>query len=585
MFVRKKSDVGIRSLRLTLCTAALAAAMSAGVAVTPFMTIPAYAAKNDDEEKDYSISEVWWSDDDDRAVAEWEKAESSTKYKVQLYRTNLNNPVGKVVSTSGSSHDFSSAISQKGTGNYFFVVTPVKGGDELAETSDMLEVDSEVMSGIRAALKEKKKATDAEKLEGGPRWVMNPTGTWKYLKADGTYAKSAWEQIEGKWYYFGSDNLMMTGWQKIRNYWYYLGDDGACWMNTTTPDGYTVNESGIWIDPATGQAVTASASSGSSSSSESKELETVKLSLKESGSDPGKIRKVDVGASSNVKVNEVSFSEPYENWTIGKNVTITVSVTASGNNRFGSKTKYSLGSTTFQGSTGDEQNRTLTFLYSPKMTLETPSGLYITSDQILKWNKVPNAAQYKVVLTYVNDEDNKTSKTLTVTKPEADLSEYIGMYTEISVKVTAQGTRSSKSGKSGSKSNSSLQDSAAATIEDIDSFVETNTMDGKFSSVGDSLTYKDESGEKLTGWQQLAGSWYFFGSDGKAAGPGWYQDTEGGNLWYYFDENHCMVTGKKTIDGVEYFLNDGSNTSLPMGAWVEETAQETTETQAAEGTQ
>ncbi len=565
MIIRRYRTRMNRSLRLTVFLAALAIAAS-GTAAAPLVTIQAYAAT--DDEKDYTVSDAWWSDDEDRAIAEWEKAEDSTKYKVQLYRTNLSNPVGKEISTGGSSHDFSSAISQKGTGNYFFTVIPVKGGAELTVTSDTLEVDSETMSAIRASLKEKKAAASAEKLEGGPRWVMNPTGTWKFLKADGTYIKSAWEQIEGKWYYFGSDSLMVTGWQKIRNYWYYFGDDGACWMNTTTPDGFTVNESGIWIDPATGQAISTSGSS-SSQSAAAEELATVKLSLKESGSAAGTIRKVDVGAASNVKVNEVSFSEPYENWTIGKNVTITVSVSATGNHKFGSKTKYSLGSTAFQGSTGDEINRVLTFVYSPKMQLATPDGLYITSDMVLKWNKVPHAAQYKVVLSYINDEDAKASKTLTVSKPEADLSEYAGFYTDISVKVTAQG---SKSSKSSGKSNSSLIDSAAASIENLDSFIESNTMDGKFSSVGGNLSYKDESGEKLTGWQQLAGSWYYFSSDGKAVGPGWWQDTEGGNLWYYFDDNHCMVTGKKTIDGVEYFLNDGSNTALPMGAWVEESS-------------
>jgi len=568
MIIRRYRTRMNRSLRLTVFLAALAIAAS-GTAAAPLVTIPAYAASGD--EKDYTVSDAWWSDDEDRAIAEWEKAEDSTKYKVQLYRTSLSNPVGKEISTGGSSHDFSSAISQKGTGNYFFVVIPVKGGEELAVTSDTLEVDSETMSAIRASLKEKKAAASAEKLEGGPRWVMNPTGTWKFLKADGTYIKSAWEQIEGKWYYFGSDNLMVTGWQKIRNYWYYFGDDGACWMNTTTPDGFTVNESGIWIDPATGQAISTSGSSSSSGSAAAAELTTVKLSLKESGSAAGTIRKVDVGAASNVKVNEVSFSEPYENWTIGKNVTITVSISATGNHKFGSKTKYSLGSTAFQGSTGDEANRVLTFVYSPKMQLATPDGLYITSDMVLKWNKVPHAAQYKVVLSYINDEDAKASKTLTVSKPEADLSDYAGFYTDISVKITAQG---SKSSKSSSKSSSSVIDSAAASIENLDSFIESNTMDGKFSSVGGNLSYKDESGEKLTGWQQLAGFWYYFGSDGKAVGPGWWQDEEGGNLWYYFDDNHCMVTGKKTIDGVEYFLNDGSNTALPVGAWVEESSAE-----------
>ncbi|MBQ7174172.1 MAG: hypothetical protein IJR62_01760 [Lachnospiraceae bacterium] len=566
-----------RILRGTLCMGALALSLAAAVSVTPLFSMQSYAAKDDDDEKDYSIDDAAWADDDGRAIAEWEKAESSTKYRVQLYRTSTKYPVGKEISTGSDSHDFSSAISQKGTGNYFFIVTPVKGGKDLAVTSDILEVDSDYMSELRAALKEKKESKSAASMEGGPRWVMNPTGTWKYLKADNTWAKNGWEQIDGKWYYFGSDNLMKTGWQKVRNYWYYLGDDGACWMNTTTPDGYTVNESGVWVDPETGKTITNY--SGTAAAPVSTDINEVKLSLKESSAEAGSIRKAEVGSGSNVKVNEVNFSEPYENWAIGRNVTITVNVSAADNYKFTTTTKYSLGSATFQGSTGDEYNRVLTFSYSPKMTLETPDGLYITSDMVLKWNKVPNAVQYKVVLSYLNDEDTKSSKTLTVTKPEADLSEYAGMYSEVSVKVTAQG---SKTSKSGSKTNSSLQDSAAATIEDLDAFIETNTMDGKFSSTGGSLSYKDESGSKLKGWQQLAGIWYYFDESGNAAGPGWFQDTEGGNLWYYFDSNHGMVTGKVTDNGVEYFLNDGSNPDLPVGAWVETQPQEAQETQEAQ---
>ena len=248
-----------RILRGTLCMGALALSLAAAVSVTPLFSMQSYAAKDDDDEKDYSIDDAAWADDDGRAIAEWEKAESSTKYRVQLYRTSTKYPVGKEISTGSDSHDFSSAISQKGTGNYFFIVTPVKGGKDLAVTSDILEVDSDYM--------------------------RNPTGTWKYLKADNTWAKNGWEQIDGKWYYFGSDNLMKTGWQKVRNYWYYLGDDGACWMNTTTPDGYTVNESGVWVDPETGKTITNY--SGTAAAPVSTDINEVKLSLKESSAEAG----------------------------------------------------------------------------------------------------------------------------------------------------------------------------------------------------------------------------------------------------------------------------------------------------------
>ena len=50
---------------------------------------------------------------------------------------------------------------------------------------------------------------------------------------------------------------MLKGWQRIpgaddKYKWYYLNPEpgslqGACFVNTTTPDGYTVNEKGEWV--------------------------------------------------------------------------------------------------------------------------------------------------------------------------------------------------------------------------------------------------------------------------------------------------------------------------------------------------
>lgn len=37
------------------------------------------------------------------------------------------------------------------------------------------------------------------------------------------------------------------GWQKINGNWYYYNSDSAPLVDTITPDGYKVNENGIWI--------------------------------------------------------------------------------------------------------------------------------------------------------------------------------------------------------------------------------------------------------------------------------------------------------------------------------------------------
>lgn len=68
------------------------------------------------------------------------------------------------------------------------------------------------------------------KAESG--WKQDSTGWW-YQNADGSYPKSTWQLIDGKYYYFNEAGYMLA--------------------NTTTPDGYRVDESGAWIQGASAE--------------------------------------------------------------------------------------------------------------------------------------------------------------------------------------------------------------------------------------------------------------------------------------------------------------------------------------------
>lgn len=57
-------------------------------------------------------------------------------------------------------------------------------------------------------------------------WKSDDKG-WKYQNDDGSYIKSSWKEINEKWYFFNDAEYMLS--------------------STTTPDGYTVNESGEWV--------------------------------------------------------------------------------------------------------------------------------------------------------------------------------------------------------------------------------------------------------------------------------------------------------------------------------------------------
>ena len=113
------------------------------------------------------------------------------------------------------------------------------------------------------------------------QWIMDETGWW-YRNMDGTYPAGCWQQLDygisRDWYRFdqngyictgwftdadgavyylnpvsdGRMGAMLIGWQQIDGLWYYFnsvsdGHLGALLTNTTTPDGYQVNDQGQWI--------------------------------------------------------------------------------------------------------------------------------------------------------------------------------------------------------------------------------------------------------------------------------------------------------------------------------------------------
>ncbi len=98
------------------------------------------------------------------------------------------------------------------------------------------------------------------------KWI-NIGNRWKLQVGSGSYASSQWANIDGKWYLFGQDGYMLTGWKMVNQKWYYLESsgemvtgwkwvDGKCYYmdqsgemlsSTVTPDGFTVNEKGEWV--------------------------------------------------------------------------------------------------------------------------------------------------------------------------------------------------------------------------------------------------------------------------------------------------------------------------------------------------
>lgn len=77
-------------------------------------------------------------------------------------------------------------------------------------------------------------------------WLLSGN-TW-YLLDDNGAMCTGWNIVNGRWYYLNQSGAMLTGWQEINGFYYYMDENGACLINTTTPDGHRLDESGRRTD-------------------------------------------------------------------------------------------------------------------------------------------------------------------------------------------------------------------------------------------------------------------------------------------------------------------------------------------------
>ncbi|MDO4296211.1 MAG: hypothetical protein Q4D90_08675 [bacterium] len=99
-------------------------------------------------------------------------------------------------------------------------------------------------------------------------WFRDVDDRWYHLhtEADGTqgHMESGWfRDSDGLWYYLnpvsdGYKGSMTVGWRQIQDNWYYFnpisnGIRGSMYAGTITPDGYLVNEKGVWTGQRTEQ--------------------------------------------------------------------------------------------------------------------------------------------------------------------------------------------------------------------------------------------------------------------------------------------------------------------------------------------
>ena len=179
------------------------------------------------------LGETTWAgwDSANPSLARWNGVKYADTYRVVLY-----DDQGSVVSQlveSSTSYDFSPFMTKEGVQYYFEVQAIARNGSQ----QDYLE-DGEPVSS----------------LTSGANSPGITDGTWGdyqggrcFTYSDGTAAAARWERIMGKWYYFNPEGYAVTGWNQIEGVWYYMYEDGSMAAGVTTPDGYKVDDSGVWI--------------------------------------------------------------------------------------------------------------------------------------------------------------------------------------------------------------------------------------------------------------------------------------------------------------------------------------------------
>ena len=247
---------------------------------------------------------LYYDEESSGMVARWDKVEYCKKYEVQLYwdeHYEVTNSDGETEDRTRQKTKNVTVEENKISLNTYatvsdseisFKVRAIPSTDKDKKyilASDWVDFDGTVTADEESSTygqfitKDKSitfRGMDGELAKG---WqIIN--GVWYYFDVNNNNNAivSNWGFINGRWYHFDAQGKMKTGWQFINNRWYFLNTnttaadygamrtgwmqdgpsgpwyylqvngtdgnpEGAMLVSCVTPDGYTVNESGIWV--------------------------------------------------------------------------------------------------------------------------------------------------------------------------------------------------------------------------------------------------------------------------------------------------------------------------------------------------
>lgn len=185
-----------------------------------------------------SPADAFWNENN-LGEARWEKpSNTSGYYEVQLFRNNKS--VYRVPETSAIKYNFYPYMTEKG--DYTFKVRTVPKTDLQVKygkksgwiESGELQITDRYVSDGKG--QQKQNSTTAKGATEPVGWVKE-NGGWYYRYPNGSLCRGQWEYIEGQWYYFNVDGLMLTGWQTVNDQYYYLYPNGQMAVGWSEIDG------------------------------------------------------------------------------------------------------------------------------------------------------------------------------------------------------------------------------------------------------------------------------------------------------------------------------------------------------------
>ncbi len=148
--------------------------------------------------------------------ARWDKPENdSGYYELQLLRDEKN--VHKVAKVSGKSYNFYPYMTKEG--EYTFKVRTIPGNEEqtkYGKKSDWVESGELEITDRYVSDGKGQQSKDSSVVKGttGKVGWFEEGGVWGYRYPDGRLYQDCWQEIDGYWYYFNLDGVMLTGWQR-----------------------------------------------------------------------------------------------------------------------------------------------------------------------------------------------------------------------------------------------------------------------------------------------------------------------------------------------------------------------------------